>query len=182
MAALAVANRYIRYRVFDLSNYAVVKYWEDLLAANLLKDRLCDTLEPNLKDVKEMLTIKNNLCYIMWDTVNKKVCADTMLNNISGLVAQVHFSMHPDYFGPATVRIAKEGCEQHFNTAVGGPDYYISTLVGITPVTNRKAICFIRKVGFKQVCELENVLYLPNEDRYVNGCLSKLSVKELYNG
>lgn len=182
MDRLNLVKRYHMLHINKLSDYTVVDYWQTLLEKGLLAQRLYDTVDPKLSDVEEMLASPDNLCYIMWDAKERKVCADTMINNIRGLVAQVHFSMHPDYFGKETVRIAKEGVEQHFLTKIRPTGEYIQTLFGITPVRNRMAVRFIQKVGFKPICQFEKVCYMADLNQHEDGLLTQLNVKDLYNG
>jgi hypothetical protein len=174
------ASRYVRLNIIDLSDYRVVDYWKTLQHKGLLKYRINEVPNPTLRDVREMVEDKeNNMCFVMWDPMKKRVCADTMLNNFRGLCAQVHFSIHPDYHGREAIRICKEGAEQHFGLVANESGQRLTTLVGLTPANNRLAVKLIQKVGFKIVDVIENLFYNKVSNNYINGILSKLTAEKI---
>jgi hypothetical protein len=176
---LHLASRYTMHRVLALTT-PVVEYWGAVKQAGLLRHRLFDTVDPDINDVKEMLDYTNNVCYIMYDEAERRVCADTMLNNVSGLVAQVHFSIHPDYLGRRAIEICRAGAEQHFRSRINTTGETLGTLFGITPVENFLAIRLIKRVGFKPITVLNKVCFMAERRLHVDGLLTILKSEDLY--
>lgn len=181
-SSLCLANRYILVPFHKFRQESVMQYWNDLKACGRLKRRIPQVLNPNFQSVMKMYEDKNNLCFMMYDPVQNRLCAETMLNGFRGLCAEVHFSMHPDYSGEESVYIAKSGVEQLFQTMKDiKTGEYLTTLYGLTPTSNRLAIKFIKKVGFKILDKLENMFYIESSSTYVNAAVSKLMVLNLYD-
>jgi len=175
-------DKYKMIKVCSLFDYRVVDYWTAIIGAGLLEHRLFDTLDPKLKDIEEMLASSDNICYNIYDYEKERICADTMINNISGLTAQVHFSVHPEYFGKETIEIARFGAYEYFRKTNNRTGENLSTLFGITPVYNRKAIRFIKAVGYKEICVFDKICYIAKTNSHCDGLLTRLQKKEFTYG
>jgi hypothetical protein len=161
---------------------AVKNYWFDLYRADLLKYRLCDVKNPLLKDVKEMIDSPSTICFYCFDFREERVCGEVMLNNWTGALSQVHFSIHPDYKGQKAVDIARSGAEQLFNIVLP-TGKRCKTLVGMLPVTNRLAIALTRKVGYVFKTILTNCFLLSYaDDAIVDGYVTQLTEEDLIWG
>lgn len=123
------------------------EYWQVLYMHDLLKYRLCDIENPTWDDVREMIVKFGKNIYFVFG--QNEIVGEFMLENFTGAAAQIHFSVHPKV-GKFNVAITKWTIEQIFEHTT------IRTLFGLTPVTNRAARIFNRKVGFRKIATLPN--------------------------
>ena len=132
-----------------------VKYWDDLITADRLRFRLCDTVNPTWKDIHRMFQINMNHMYLAM--YKDTPVGEFMLNNFSGKAAQVHFSVHPSLHIRIGIPVVREIVWQILNWKVQGQpnEYYLHSLVGLTPVTNRAACIYVLRVGFQKRFILE---------------------------
>ena len=146
-----------QYGVFsthDIPQPYLIDYWTALYEANLLRHRLCDTKNPTLKDVNDMLADPTVLTFNVFDPERNGLTAEFALTSFTGKAAQVHFSMHPDNKPQYSMMLAREVTDTILNDwrEQGKPDTpFLYSLFGLTPVTNRPACAFVRRVGFKKV-------------------------------
>lgn len=94
-----------------------------------------------------------------------------LLNNFTGLSALSHLC----YFKAGLdekLEIAKE-CMGILRD--GG----MASLVGLTPKPYRHAINFALSVGYKKVGELQGACYMASHDKYVDGIITTLNLKEI---
>ena len=146
-----------QYGVFsthDIPQPYLIDYWTALYDANLLRHRLCDTKKPTLKDVNDMLADPTVLTFNVFDPERNELTAEFALTSFTGKAAQVHFSMHPDNKPQYSMMLAREVTDKILNewSEQEHPDApFLYSLFGLTPVTNRPACAFVRRVGFKKV-------------------------------
>lgn len=140
--------------VFDVPYPFVVGYWQSLLDADLLRYRLCDVQEPSLKDVEQLVSQNGPSMFMVFDTGLKEIRAEFALTNFTGKAAMVHFSMHPENEPQRSMHYARTVTDQVLNEwgEKDNPSVpYLYALYGLTPVTNRAACAFVRRVGFKKI-------------------------------
>ena len=101
-----------------------------------------------------MLADPTVLTFNVFDSTRGELTAEFALCNFTGKAAQVHFSMHPDNKPHYCLHLARVITDQILNewSEQGNPDApFLYSLYGLTPVTNRPACAFVRRVGFKKV-------------------------------
>lgn len=177
---MQTANRYLLVAVYNVHYEDLVKYWADLTDKGMHKARMPEVRDPTVDDFLDMIYNPANINFLLFDGIEGRWCAETMLNNVQGLCAQVHFSIHPQYHGPQAIAIAKAGAEQLFQLQCSQSKQPLRTLIGMTPQNNSLALRLIKKVGFKVFDILEDLFYNAELNTYVDGCISKLRVEDLY--
>lgn len=130
----------------------VIAYWKALLANDTLKYRVCNVVDPGLKDVRYMLQQPYIQHYYVLDTDLGYITAEFMLENFTGKAAQGHFSVHPENDTAYSIEVAtrcNSDIVNKWKAKDGGP--FLKTIFGLTPVGNRVARLFNYKVGFRTV-------------------------------
>lgn len=101
-----------------------------------------------------MLADPTVLTFNVYDPERQALTAEFALCNFTGKAAQVHFSMHPDNKPQYSLHLARVVTDKILNewSEQGDPDApFLYSIFGLTPVTNRPACAFVRRVGFKKV-------------------------------
>lgn len=134
-------------------NNAVVAYWKSLLDNNLLRFRLSDVVNPNLKDVWEMMARYHKSMYFI--RAEGVIVSEFTLENFTGKAAQVHFSMNPENTFRESVAIGSSAGNEILyewrKTEMSDKGDYLTSLYGLTPVLNRSACLFAIKSGFRKI-------------------------------
>lgn len=166
----------------EIPDAIVVDYWQRLIDHDLLRLRLCDCVDPDVQTVMQMLySALGQTMYMVYDNDLKELRAEFALTNFTGKAAMVHFSMHPDNPPQQSMHYARAVTDQVLNEwhERDNPSVpFLYSLYGLTPVTNRAACAFVRRVGFKKVGTL------PGGQR-VNGTEivdAMITIKERTNG
>ena len=176
----AMMERFILVPTLDIDYpKGVREYWQTIYDSGLLKLRMADRENPTLENVERMLKERSTLKFTTYDLKEKRFCADCLLNNIRGLSAFAHFSVHPAYKGMLGVNIARAGAEQIFTLTDTKTNRTIDTLIGSTPVTNKLAIKFIKKVGYKEKCILTNTYFLASTGTITDSLITQLRKGEV---
>lgn len=126
-----------------------VEYWNSIIDADLLKLRLCDVVNPTIADAYKAAIPGS---YMVYDKEEERIVAEFLLNGFIGKACQVHFSMRPSNSPQQSMKLAREITSSVLNewkTVDGEP--YLMSLYGLTPVCNRAACAFVRRVGFKKI-------------------------------
>lgn len=182
MPVSEASDRYELVHISQCHSSQVKAYWYALSLENVLKARIFDANKPTLDDVAKMIKNKNNQSFYVRDKEADILVADAMLNNAKGLVCQVHFSVHPGYYGAEALTVVNSGLKGLFNLTDSRSDKTIQALVGVTPIKNRLAICFLRKIKFKKLDILPGIYYTEGTNKYHDAQLSILKKEEFYSG
>lgn len=161
----------------------MLDYWQRVDDAGLLAHRWCDVKDPTAESVIRLLRDLPALARFMFMLFNeqKGLVAEFTLTNFTGKAAMVHFSMAPENSPQESMHYARTTTDIVLNEWGDGdkPDApFLYSLYGLTPVTNRTACAFVRRVGFKKVG------ILPMGQK-VNGSESVdalITIKERSNG
>ena len=107
------------------------------------------------------------------DSDTKEPIGHVCLTNFTGYCAMAHFCILRHYH-QKSVEVGKEGLKviSEIKRKDGTP--FVKSLIGITPVTNRAARAFARRIGFVPISYLKDSCYLYYKKKYVNGILSIL--------
>lgn len=149
-----VTRQYGVIPTLDIPRLVLYNYWKALEEANLLWLRLCDVENPTVEDVLQMVENIGAQMYNVYDPDTEKLVADFALTNFTGKAAQVHFSMHPDNSPQYSMHLARTVTDDILDIwgELENPDTpYLYSLYGLTPVPNRAACAFVRRVGFKRI-------------------------------
>lgn len=139
----------------EIPESIVVHYWQRLLDSDLLRLRLCDCEDPTPLTALQMLySTLGQTMFMVWDSGLKELRAEFALTNFTGKAAMVHFSMHPENKPQQSMHYARAVTDIILNEWGEKDDPstpYLHSLYGLTPVTNRAACAFVRRVGFKKI-------------------------------
>ena len=175
--SLDMSHSFVIVPVIDIPEPIVLDYWQRLYNADLLKYRLCDVENPNPADA---FTLPQQTMFMVWDTDLKEIRAEFALTNFTGKAAMVHFSMHPENRPQQSMHYARAVTDQVLNewrdSTEDAP--YLYALYGLTPVTNRAACAFVRRVGFKKIGTLP-MGQRSNGSEFVD---AMITIKERSNG
>lgn len=164
LCKLGVPDAFIVMPVAGMTDDELYEYWGALYEADTLKYRFSDMDDPTPSEVVSAVQNTSH-CYNVVDTATGMIVADFSLGPFTGKAAQVHFSMLPGQPTSRSLFLADEVTNMilyQWKEVLGLEDSFLNTLFGITPVDNRPACIFIRKVGFKPVGTL------PSGTKYLN--------------
>jgi hypothetical protein len=85
--------------------------------------------------------------------VGNERAAVTWLNGFEGYSARIHHCFFRPFYRES-VSIARSVIEQLFQVKRLDGSPMVKTLIGLTPVSNRLAVRFARKVGMNVICEI----------------------------
>lgn len=90
--------------------------------------------------------------------------------------ASVHFNMFRWTWGPRALQMCRQGVFELLHMEHNGNGKHkLEVLVGQTPVTNRLAIKFIQKIGFKPIGRIPGALFDFKSQSYVDAYMSYIS-------
>lgn len=131
----------------------VEPYWAVLHEHDLLKYRLGDMAEPNLRDAESLVAMFLKSMYIIVDH-GWNIVAEFTLCSFTGKSAQIHFSMHPNNSFRESINIGTRVTDSVLNSwkVANKPDEpYLTSIYGLTPLLNRPACLLVLKTGFKKL-------------------------------
>ena len=125
-------------------------YWQKLAMEDQLQYRLSDIPNPTWDDVLKMIRRMGTHMYMGMNDV--KPLGEFALENFSGKAAQIHFSANPENTLRETLDMTRYSLMHvlsHWKNEKN--ESYLDTLVGLTPVNNRRACLFVLKAGMKKM-------------------------------
>jgi hypothetical protein len=128
----------------------VQTYWQTLYMYDTLRFRLCDLDSPTWSDVLDMIVRMGQNMYCILD--DGRIVGEFMLEGFTGKSAQIHFSMHPDNKYKDTLTYARYTLDQilnHWKHKDG--TWYLDSLYGIIPISNRASCITCLKSGFRKI-------------------------------
>ena len=135
-------------------------YWQRLYQEDLLKYRLCDTENPAYADVLRMLHYPASATFYSTPALDPDhpdhpahngIAGEFTLEHQTGLAWQIHFSLSPDNpTHPYRFNIPFARATLYAVLNCWNPAMRPHVLYGLTPVSNRRAITFLKKVGFRE--------------------------------
>ena len=156
----------------------VETYFKDLGQTDRLALRLCDSDNPNWGTVCLMIKNHGDNIYMVSNGGKPTFVGEFMLNTFTGRAAQIHFSTHPDLHMRLGLPLVRQVVRGIFDWREKGTnDFYLESLFGITPVTNRAACLFVLKVGFKKKFVLPKGI--KDRGKYVDAMVSAISRGDL---
>jgi hypothetical protein len=150
------------------------KYFGDLVEADLLKYRIPEVKNPTVETAIKMIANKRSHNFFMQDTNTGDFVGEFMTADFRGLAAAIHFSTHPSLWGRNSIAAAKAAIDWLFSLTSQKPYSrpYVKTLIGLTPVSNRLAVRFLKKVGFEIKTIIPDSYYLAYDNKYDDAVLS----------
>jgi len=164
-----------------LFEYVVVyQYWQDLITAGLLKYRIPDVKNASIQNVIEML-YNPQFCHIaVWDTEEVRVAGECALYFFHGRSAMMHYSVHPRYHGGEDLIMCREALQQIFEFNFPPLGEKLTTICGLSPITNKLSINFLKKIGFSVKCTLTDSFILAYRDnKVVDGVLVQIHREDM---
>ena len=116
---------------------------------------------------------KTNLFMLVYDNHSSLPVGHIHANSFDGLTCMGHFSFLRKIHGKQCVAVGRESLRQFFAWRAADSELPVATsMMGLTPVTNRLACRFVERIGFKPIYEIPDACYLRKTDEYVPGMLS----------
>lgn len=163
--------------------HAVYQYWKDVIDSGLIKYRIPEVKGPTIQNVMFMLHDKSFCHMVVWDTEDLCVAGECSLYHFVGRSALMHYSVHPSYHGNIGIAMCLEALEQIFRLPMPPLNKPLTAIRGITPVTNRLSINFLKKIGFSVKCTLTDSFVLAyKENQVVDGVLVEIHSEDINNG
>ena len=146
--------------LISLPSQTIKDYFQALVDYDLLKERLCNIIDPSWSTVKILLERYGQQIYFVVDPAQDcKILGEFLLESFIGKAAQIHFSVHPENNFSFSLEMCRYTMDRVLNkwSCRGNKDEpYLLTLYGLTPVTNRAACIFVLRAGMKKVGILPN--------------------------
>ena len=150
----------------------VMQHFYRLHDKHLLKHRIPEVKNVTPENALGMIMDPHNRCFVIVDSEDHyRVAAEIVLNGFQGRAAQLHHSFNPDYFGKLALQVSKDTLDQIALFNVDGT-YYLDTLIGITPESNRLALRFLKLNGFETMATIPSGFYIADADRHEGAVLS----------
>jgi len=150
-----------------------VDYYAKMDDQGLIEDAFPDGSMTSIAGFMAMCNELSSSVIFARDITTGEVAGHCYLTEQRGLACQVHFAVLKGFHGPIAITMAKDIARQVFKHSS------LKTLVGLTPVTNRLALRFIDRVGYKVIGIIPYTYYIAKIDEYVDGVLSTLTPENL---
>lgn len=152
------------------------KYYAQLEDDNTLHHAFYDGGVKSFYDFRNFCLDRLNLHYVIYSELYDAPVCHFYLNGFQGLTCMIHFSLSSTVYGHGeSVAFAKDALDLVFKLRrENAPLPITRTLVGLTPITNKLAIRFLKAVGFQPLGTLDGSCYIARQQRYVTGVLSKM--------
>jgi hypothetical protein len=146
--------------------FLITRYYDSLEEDGVLSKCFHDIAVESVQDFTDVVFNPQNLFYLIVDMEDGSFTpvGHAMLTNFYGKAAMVHFSIIKARWGQEARRIAEESLNQ--------VSRIIPNLIGIIPTSNRIALAFARRMGFKELATLKGVCYMAKTDTYEDGVMS----------
>jgi hypothetical protein len=130
-------------------------YWESLKKLGAYKKRFPHGDVNNFDDFMKVVVDPDSILFLVFNKEDMIPVGEFMLTNFSGLSANIHFSLNPKYYRWG-VQIAQDALRQAFTLerADFPGEKMLESIIGITPVSNKLALMFNEKVGFKEIATI----------------------------
>lgn len=104
--------------------------------------------------------------------LNGEPCGVCWLNNPIGRGRQIHFAVYKKFWGKEAVHIGREATQQILRMKMADGSPYLLSMFGLTRISYRLAIRFMKKIGFREVGILPNAI--TTSDGVEDGLISSL--------
>lgn len=117
---------------------------------------------------------KSGICMLVWDMLRQESVAHVHLKDFEGYACRIHFNILRENHGLKAYDLAREVHEEVFSLRrkENLQEPITSTLVGVTPTTNKAACRFVKRFGYKELAVLDRVCYSNEIKDYVPGMLT----------
>lgn len=159
---------------------AIAYYYQLLESENRVKSSFFDGSVQNISQFYDFCLDKRNIFILIWDEDKHNFVAHCFLNDFSGLVCKIHFGLLKSALGGYGIQLAKLVTKRLFAFRRADSDLPLMTsLIGVTPETNKLAVRFLQRAGFKVIDYIPHLCYLYYEKQYVPGFVSRISNTDL---
>ena len=146
-----------------------IPYFRSLQADGLVKYAFCEGDVHDLSSWMEFLRRADTK--VLFVAHNDQAIGHLHLNNWMGYAAMAHFSCLRAYHRyAAAIGESVWGTISQWTRTDGTP--YLKTVYGLTPVWNKAAVRFLKKVGFEQITIVPESSYIACEGVFSDSILS----------
>lgn len=151
-------------------------YWRQLLHDQLVDSLFYDTKMRSFWDFLAFALDNNKIFYVVFRIDDPHPVGHFHLTHFEGLTARLHFSLLRQVHGPEALKIAKATLHLIFKEMRDEPQPrpLVQTLFGITPTSNRLAIRFLTRSGFKPLATIQNACFIHERNEYIPALLSMI--------
>lgn len=152
------------------------QYWHRLADDDL---NLWAFPEGDIKDfgdfVVDILQDRSSITFFMYDLEDNEVAGHFQLTGWQGLVAHAHFNILRKWHGKEALNMCRQAHSWAFECKrEDGKTPWVETIVGITPVTNRAALLFVKRLGYKTVLTLPHSYWYYTGNEFVDGIVTTI--------
>lgn len=157
--------------VWTINDNTLVDTFRRMIDQRLVRKVFIDGRVQRLEDF--MALIKSPHIYPVFAAVDDKIMGFAWMNAIINNHASCHFCMLKESWGPLAEKIGKEIVSYWFKFPGRDPNSYLfDILLGLTPATNKPALNYIQKVGFKVAGSIPKMCYDSYKDERLPGVIS----------
>ena len=151
----------------------LMEYWKQLERDGLVRQAFPDGLVATLEQFMDLALSPAILFFLCLDTEKMRPCGVCHLTDFHGYSAMVHFSVLRAYHGKEAKNMVDYALSviSGIKRQDGSP--CVSTLIGLTPTTNRPAVRFLKRVGFEPLTVIKNSMFIADHQKWVDAILSK---------
>lgn len=137
---------------YTIMNQAVIPsqlvsdYWMAMIKADRIFDRFHPQVSKNLDDFTNFIVGQTPVEFYVMDSVTNMLVCEFAFPCQFGECVTVDFSMHPKNTPHQSLHIARAVTTDVIDTWGN-----ISSILGLTPVQNERAVKFIQRCGFKPI-------------------------------
>jgi len=175
-ASMVGQHSYRTVHVTSKTIFLAQDYWNRLNVDGLARTAFPEKDVRTMEEFTSMAMDNYNVLLIVIDR-NNEPTAHVNLNGFKGMSALVHFSILKKWHGPLAIQMARNVCRQIFESERTPGVDYLRTLIGVTPVRNKLACKFIKRVGFKSVGTVQGCVI--TDDSFEDAMLSLLHKGEV---
>lgn len=144
----------------------LIKLWQQMVDEGRAARLFYTGTVTNGGEWVEWLKDSRNLPIMVMDSREMKIACVAWLNNVDRGCAQIHFCM----LGPPATGIGINALEYYSRF----PDLHV--IVGVTPEEYTTAIRYAKRIGFKEVGVIPNMLQMKYENRRMGAVITYYEV------
>lgn len=158
-----------------VANY-LPSYYDKMVEEGLLEYAFYDGGVKSFDDFAN-IALNPNIVFLLAfkkyeDSLIRDPIGHLYIANMQGYCGMAHFNLLRAYHKKA-VDVMTDVLNEVFSVKRKDGTPFVTTLLGLTPMTNFPAIRTIKKVGFETIAIIDKICYLHYKDKYVDGNLSR---------
>lgn len=135
---------------------AIAAYLNTLDEQDLLKERFTDLHQPTPMRTVDLICKAADRFFFVLDKERREIIGEFMISDTISDAGLIHFSMSPTVKGNKVLSLIREVTDEvlHYWRKEGTDEPYVRSLLGVTPVENRRACLVIQRCGFKKIATI----------------------------